>query len=134
MSLALLPYDTIADNKLWDLAKPLLMTDRLRYRELWQQLIAEDAPLRIIEVDKLVSAPASFFDSKLMSYVTDTWQKVLKVCSQVTISHWDEDVCQTNETFLGARMRFLAESGLVEVRGEIGRGFIYNEVRLARSL
>ena len=132
VSLALLGHDIIAHNKFWDLAKPLPMTDRLRYRELWQQLIAEDAPLRVIEGDKLVSAPASFFDSLMMSYVTDSWRKTAKVISEVTTSHWDDNIWQTNDRFLQARMRFLAESGRVEVRGETGRDFTFSEVRLAR--
>jgi hypothetical protein len=86
-SLALLGHGIIAHNKLWDLAEPLPMIERLRYRELWQQLISEDAPLRVIDGDKLVSAPISFFDSLLMSYVTDKWQKVAMVFSCVVNSH-----------------------------------------------
>jgi len=131
-SLALLGHDTIAHNRLWDLAKPLAMADRLRYRELWQQLISEDAPLRVIEGDKLVSAPASFFDSLIMSCVTDGWRKTARVLSEVATSHWDDSIWQTNERFLQARMRFLAEIGRVEVRGETGRDFNSSEVRLAR--
>jgi hypothetical protein len=60
-SLALLHPDIIAHNKFWDLATPLPMTERLRYRELWGQLLSENAPLRVIDGDKLVSAPISFF-------------------------------------------------------------------------
>jgi hypothetical protein len=75
-SLALLHHDIIAHNELWDLAEPLPMTERLRYRELWGQLLSENAPLRVIDEDKLVSAPMSFFDSRLMSFVTANWQKI----------------------------------------------------------
>jgi hypothetical protein len=57
------------------------MTERLRYRELWGQLLSENAPLRVIDGDKLVSAPMSYFDSVLMSYVTDKWQKIAMVFS-----------------------------------------------------
>ena len=130
-SLALLHYDTIADNKLWDLAVPLPMTERLRYREFWQQLIAENAPLRVTDGDKLVSAPISFFDPLLMSYVTDKWQKVAMVSSRVTISHWDDNIWQTDDAFLTARMRALAEGGRLEIRSEPGRDIDLGEVRLA---
>jgi hypothetical protein len=134
VSLALLGPDIIAHNKLWELAKPLPMTERLRYRELWQQLIAEDAPLRVIEGDRLVSAPASFFDKLIMSYVTDSWRKTAKVLSEVATSHWDDNIWQTSDRFLQTRMRFLAKSGCVELRGEGGRDeFSYGEVRLARA-
>jgi hypothetical protein len=131
-SLALLHHDIIAHNKFWDLAEPLPMTERLRYRELWQQLLSENAPLRVIDGGKLVSAPISFFDSLLMSYVTDEWQRVVMVCTWVTISHWDENICQTDETFLAARMQALVESGQVEIRGDNARDLIFGEVRLAR--
>ena len=129
-SLALLHHDIIAHNKLWDLARPLPMTERLRYRELWRQLISENAPLRVIEGDKLVSAPISFFDSMLMSYVTDKWRRAVIVFSSVTISHWDDEIWQTDETFLAARMRTLVESGRVEIRGETSPDMIRDEVRL----
>lgn len=65
------------------------MTERLRYRELLGRLLSENAPLRVIDGDKLVSAPMSYFDSMLMSYVTDKWQKVAMVFIRVTISHWE---------------------------------------------
>jgi hypothetical protein len=129
-SLALLHHDIIAHNKLWELARPLPMTERLRYRELWGQLLSENAPLRVIEGEKLVSAPISFFDSMLMSYVTDKWQRAVIVLSSVTISHWDDEIWQTDETFLAARMRTLVESGRVEIRGEIGPNMVFDEVRL----
>jgi hypothetical protein len=129
-SLALLHHDIIAHNKLWDLAEPLPMTERLRYRELWGRLLSENAPLRVIDGDELVSAPISYFDSALMSYVTDKWQKVAMVCCWVMISHWDDAIWQTNDTFLAARMRALVESGRVEIRGDTARDIVFGEVRL----
>jgi len=132
ISLALLHHDTIAHNKLWDLVEPLPMTERLRYRELWGQLLSENAPLRVIDGEKLVSAPISFFDSLLMSFVTDKWQKVSMVFSWATISYWDDGISQTDDTFLAARLRALAESGREEIRGETARDTVLGEVRLAR--
>jgi hypothetical protein len=132
-SLALLHHDIIAHNKLWDLAEPLPMTERLRYREVWGQLLSENAPLRVIEGDKLVSASMSFFDSLLMSYVTDKWQKIAMVFSWVTIFDWDDRLWQANDTFLAARLRALVESGRLEIRGETARDIVFGEVRLARA-
>jgi len=65
-----------------------------------------------------------------MSYVTDKWQKVAMVFCWVTISHWDDDIWQTNDTFLAARMRALVESGRMEIRGETARDIVFVEVRL----
>jgi hypothetical protein len=98
-------HDIIAHNKLWDLAEPLPMTERLQYRELWGQLLSENAPLRVLDRGKLVSAPISFFDERLMSLVTDEWQRVVTIFSWTRISYWDEGVDQIGETFLAARMR-----------------------------
>ena len=88
MSLALLHDDIIRHNKLWDLAKPLRMTE---------------------------------------------WQKIAMVFSWATITHWDDDIWQTNDTFLAARMRALVESGRLEIRGETPRDIVLGEVRLARA-
>jgi uncharacterized protein DUF3658 len=126
-------HDIIAHNKLWDLAEPLPMTERLRYRELWGQLLSENAPLRVLDRGKLVSAPISFFDERLMSLVTDEWQRVVTIFSWTRISYWDEGVDQIGETFLAARMRTLVESGRVEIRGETARDIIYWEARLATA-
>jgi hypothetical protein len=69
-----------------------------------------------------------------MSYVTDSWRKTARVLSEVATSHWDDNIWQTNDRFLQARMRFLAESGRVEVRGETRDDFTSREVRLARPV
>jgi hypothetical protein len=131
--LGALHHDTIRHNQLWDLAETLQMTERRRYRELWRQLCLENAPLRVIEGDELVSAPISFFDSLLMSYVTDKWQKISMIFSWVTISYWEDDIDQVDDTFLAARMRALVESGRLEIRGEPTRDIVFGEVRLPRA-
>jgi hypothetical protein len=132
VSLATLHHDIIAHNNLWDLAEPLPMTERLRYRELWGQLLSENAPLRLSDGDRLVSAPISFFDSVLMSCVTSDWQKVLRVCGSVMLAQMDDDLYQTNDTFLEARINALVESGRLEIRGKSALRMSAREVRLRR--
>jgi hypothetical protein len=132
-SLALLHDDIIAHNKLWDLAQPLPMTERLRYREFWGQLLSENAPLRVIDGDKLVSAPISFFDSVLMSCVTDDWQKVSKVVGEALVSQMDNCIRQTGDMFLAARINALAESGRLEIRGKSALEILFSEVRLPKA-
>jgi hypothetical protein len=132
-SLALLHPDIIHHNKLWDLARPLPMTERRGYRELWGQCLAENALLRVIEGDKIVSAPISFFDSLLMSHVTDKWRPIAMVFSLVTVSHWGDGLWQTGDEFLAVRMRALAKRGCLEIGGETARSFTLDEVRRARE-
>jgi hypothetical protein len=130
MSLGMLHHDKICSDKLWDLAEPLPMTERLRYRELWQRLLSENAPLRVIDGNELISAPVSFFDSLLMSYVTKNWQMVAKVVAPAMISDMDHDTIQIDAMFLAARINRLAENGRLEIRGESALEITRSEVRL----
>ena len=132
MSLGMLHHDTIRNNNLWDLAAPLQMTERGRYRELWRQLRSESAPLRVSDGAKLLSAPISFFDSVLLSYVTDDWQKVARVVGPAMASQMDDWICQTGDMFLAARINALAKSGRLEIRGKSALEILLSEVRLAR--
>jgi Protein of unknown function/Domain of unknown function (DUF1835) len=130
MSLGMLHHDTIRDHKLWDLAEPLQMTERNRYLELWRQLRSENAALRVSDADKLVSAPISFFDSVLMSYVMDNWQKVSRVVGPALASQMDEWIRQTDDMVLAARINALANSGRLEIRGKSALEMFCSEVRL----
>jgi Protein of unknown function/Domain of unknown function (DUF1835) len=133
MCLGMLHSDTIGDHKLWNLAEPLQMTERRRYRDLWQQLRSENAPLRVCDGDKLMSAPISYFDSILMSYVAGNWQKVAKVVGSAMASQMDDWIVQSGDMFLAARINALAKSGRLEIRGKSALEILHSEVRLPRS-
>jgi hypothetical protein len=129
MSIAMLHPDIIRSDTLWELAEPLEVTERRRYRELWQQLRSENAPLRIIEDGKLVSAPISFFDPLLMSYVTEDWQKVSRIVGPAMVAQ-NDDLRQAGDIFLAARIEALAKTGRLEMRGHDALETLKNEVRL----
>jgi hypothetical protein len=129
-SIALLAPDTIARNRLWDLAEPLQTAERLQYRELWGQLLSENAPLRVLNGDKLVSAPISFFDKMLMSLVTEHWQKVVRIISTAMADEMEDGIIQSEDTFLSARLDALARDGRLEIRGGSARDMHVSEVRL----
>jgi len=118
ITLGMLHPDTIGRHRLWDLAEPLQATTRERYRTLWQRLRSENAPLRVIEGDELVSAPISFFDTQLMSYVTNEWQKVAMVVGQTLAAEMDDEVLQVGDIVLAARIGALVESGRLEIQGK----------------
>ena len=134
MCLGMLHSDTIGDHKLWDLAKPLQITERRKYRDLWQQLRSENAPLRVSDGDKLVSVPISYFDMVLMSCVTDNWQKVAKVIGSAMASQMDDWIVQSGDMFLAARINALAETGRLEIRGKSALEISHSEVRLPGSM
>jgi len=133
MSLGMLPPDIICRERLWELAEPLQQTVRERYRDLWQQLRSENAPLRVVDGDELVSAPISFFDSLLMSCVTDNWQKVARVVGQALVSPMDDCIIGPGDLFLVARVDALVESGRLEIRGKSALEMHASEVRLPRT-
>jgi Protein of unknown function/Domain of unknown function (DUF1835) len=132
MSLGLLDPDRMLNDNIWDMAEPLQMAMRGRYRELWQQLQSEDAPLRVIDGDQLVSAPISFFDSTLISYVTDDWQKVARIIGHALASQMDDCILQAGDLLLVARVDALVESGRLEIRGESAHDMHVSEVRLPK--
>ena len=131
ISLGMLHHDKICDDKPWNLAEPLQTSARREYLDLWQQLRSENARLRVIDGGKLVSAPISFFDTVLMSYVTDDWQKVSRIVGPAMVCHMD--VRQTDDMILAARLNALAEGGLLEIRGESALEILHSEVRLPKA-
>jgi len=130
VSLGMLHPDTIRNNNLWDLAEPLQMTVRDRYLDLWRQLRSENAPLRVVKGDNLVSAPISFFDSLLMSYVTNNWQKVIRIVGTAIAA--EMDIFQASDMVLRARIDALAQTGRLEIRGKSALEMFDSEVRLPR--
>jgi hypothetical protein len=132
-SIALLGPETIAHNRLWDLAAPLQTTERLRYRERWGQLLSENAPLRVLDGDNLVSAPISFFDGVLMSLITDHWQKVSRIVGSAISFEIDDGILQTGDDSLSSRLNAMARDGRLEIMGGSAREMHLSQVRLPEA-
>jgi Protein of unknown function/Domain of unknown function (DUF1835) len=133
MTLGMLHPDTIRASGLWDLAEPLPPTTQTRYIDLWRQLRSENVPLRVLDGGELVSAPISFFDSALMSHVTESWQRVSRVVGQALVSGMDDRVTHVSDIVLSARIEALVESGLLEIRGESALDMHVSEVRRRKA-
>ena len=133
MSLGMLHPDTICRDKLWDLAEPLQEATREQYRGLWQQLRSENAPLRVLDGDKLASAPISFFDSMLMSCVTDDWQKVARVIGKALVFGMDDCIKGPGDLLFTARIIALVDSGRLEIQGKSALEIHASQVRLPRT-
>ena len=130
ISLGIIPTDIICRDKLWNLAEPLQAAARSRYRDLWQQLRSENAPLRVIEGGKFVSAPISFFDARLMSYVTNDWQKVARIVGEALAAEMDDEVLQVGDSVLAARIDAMGASGQLEIQGKSALEMHHSLVRL----
>ncbi len=117
LSIAMLHPDIICREQLWDLAEPLRETSRKRYQDLWRKLVLENASLRILDGDTLVSAPISFFDCRLTSQVTDKWQNAMRVVGKTLVSGPNEWVIEFGDTFVIGRLMALVKSGHLDFQG-----------------
>jgi hypothetical protein len=98
---------------------PLSDADRAAYRVRWEQLRNENAPLRIVEGDDLVSAPSDHFDAALMANVSGEWQKMARIVGTTLMDQSETGVYQTSDLLLRARLVALAERGDLDWRGEL---------------
>ena len=106
-------------SNLLDRAAPLSPATRRHYRDLWERLTIENAPLRVLDEAGLVSAPITFFDSLILSCATPTWLKMARVVGDALARSWEGDLHQTGDLVLAARVRALAKAGTLEWRGDL---------------
>jgi hypothetical protein len=119
ISLAMLSPDKILENGMLDRTETLTPGLRDQYRELWGKLRTENAPLRILDADTLVSAPLSFFDPLLLSCATPEWKKAARVVGEALADFFHTFILQTGDLVLCARVRALADTGYLEFRGDL---------------
>ena len=129
LSLALLSPEEIIDNRLFDRAELLGSTARDQYHSIWRRLRAEDAPLRVVNTDGLVSAPITFFDPLLLSCAQESWQKAARVVGEALAKWSDDALFQAGDLILSARIIALVELGVLEGRGNL-MNIQQSEVRL----
>jgi hypothetical protein len=131
--LGLLQAEEIASNRLWDRAEPLEAAARERHHSLWRRLLAENAPLRVVDADGLRSAPITFFDQQLLSFAKANWQKPARIIGEMLGMEWSgppmEPYFQAGDGILAARVFALVEAGVLEGRGDL-TNIRQSEVRL----
>jgi len=108
----------ITDNRLFDQSRALTPPEREGYRSLWAKLVLENAPLRVVADDTLVSAPISYFDDQLISFVKRDWQKVAMVIGHALVAQMDDHIIQVGDLFLASRINTLVEQGILACQGE----------------
>lgn len=106
-------------SDLLDRAAALDPAQRRRYRNLWQRLMSENAPLRVIGEGGLVSAPITHFDPLILACATPAWLKMAWVVGDALARSWEGDLHQTGDLVLAARARALAEAGALDWRGDL---------------
>ncbi|NLS28983.1 hypothetical protein S2M10_39970 [Sphingomonas sp. S2M10] len=86
----------------------------------WKKLQAEDAPLRVLGRNGLVSAPIEYFDQALLGHTTPEWQKMARIVAGVLSDFHVSGIFQTGDLVLAARLTDLAEAGILGWRGDLG--------------
>jgi hypothetical protein len=120
----------IVDNNFLGLVQPLTGEMRAEYRHQWQKLRTENAPLRTVSSDlEVVSAPITFFDELLFSFVQSEWRKTAFIIGSVFGTFWDDERSVANDDFLATRLQALANAGRIEAAGDLHR-IRHSEVRL----
>lgn len=86
----------------------------------WAKLRRENAPLRIVRDETLVSAPLTHFDDVLTAFATGEWELLIKLIARV-IGHLDDGSDQPGQgcshELLFARILMLGQTGTLEVSG-----------------
>jgi hypothetical protein len=129
-NLAQIVFEDIYDDGLFERTEVLSATTRRKYQALWRQLRDENAALRILKSNELVSAPISFFDTALMSQASENWRKVARIVGMTLHS---EAEGHASDLFLAARVNALVASGHLERQGRSAVDMRRCEVRLFQA-
>lgn len=79
----------------------------------WQQMVNTNAKIRLFEGGKKIAAKDdTFFDSTLISFCTDSFQKKSKI---ISAAQTKENKLQVDNLFLTWRLRILVQEGNLEI-------------------
>lgn len=88
LSFSMIRSDAMIDRKLYERVARVTDDERARHAAVWQRLRAENAALRVVTSEGLVSAPVTYFDETIASFVTGDWQKCIKVVGAALAELW----------------------------------------------
>jgi hypothetical protein len=119
LSLSILMPSQIIEGQLLDRKSALSANEVSEYRKLWQQLMIENAPIRVIDQRRLISAPITIFDDDLLSSVTEHWQNAARIVGETMARLLLASPGRVvGNMLLWARVRALASEGVLEIVGE----------------
>lgn len=92
----------------------------------WTKICTENADIRILEGGKkIVSKPATFYDTDLLATITNEYQKLTKVLHQSL----GKMKIKTGDVFLVARIKELIAMNKIEAKGNWDKGWKEIEIR-----
>ncbi len=93
----------------------------------WKKLVRDNAGIRTLEGGKrLLSKSEEHYDSQLISFASHQYQKAQRIANQA-ITRYN---IPTGDSYLGWRLRKMAEMGKLELQGDISKALKDFEVKL----
>jgi len=120
----------IRDNAFWDRAHPLTGARRRRYQESWSKLRHENAPLRVLKGNALVSAPISHYDEFILSHTKTGFLKVARILGSSFGLGPHYKACLY---LFHGRIHKLVDAGILEAEGNIAQ-MRFSEVRRRKKI
>ena len=118
-SLGIVTPEQMLKARLLERTRPLGADEAKHFRHLWTVLKAENAPLRIVTSEGLVSAPIDYFDTWLTRHVTDQWAKARRVVGEALADIFSsEEGHRVSDLWLWGRVRALSDNGVLEISGD----------------
>lgn len=97
--------------------RPISSQERTVSGAQWRRLKTENAPIRVVTAEGLISAPIDYFDEMLLACVTTEWRPLVRVVGDF-LAHTTEQYLQTGDIFQFARMVALVEAGKLRAEGD----------------
>ncbi|PZF72402.1 DUF3658 domain-containing protein [Taibaiella soli] len=120
----ILPKEIIKARKL---ARPVTPSEVEVDGEEWRKLVQEDTGIRTAEGGKkLTSRSEDFYDKILTGFCTQQFQKASKVINAAIAKHG----VPTGDTYLGWRLRKMAEAGQIKLQGDTSKALKDFDVKL----
>jgi hypothetical protein len=95
--------------------------------EEWRKLVQENAGIRTHEGGKkLTSRDETYYDAQLLGFCSQQFQKASRIIGQL-LSKYN---VPTGDTYLGWRLRCMAEAGKLQLQGDITKTLREFEVKL----
>jgi hypothetical protein len=100
----------------------------------WNQLVAENALLRVVEGGELRSAPDEYFDALLLAHCGGKWERWYRVLADVMGDVWDSGQSAGIELLLW-RLRCLIQEDRIACDGELPKfgGASENAAKIRRA-
>ena len=86
---------------------------------VWRQLQLENAPLRVFNNLRLVSAPADYFDATILKHTTHLWQPAARVVGASLVDQEIQpETAEVSDMWLFDRLWHLVDVGFLETEDE----------------